>query len=289
MLVLFLLLSAMLLSGCAGLTAVNLITPTAHVIAQDVGFSSDPNLRLDVYGPDDAATVGQRTRPIVIFLYGGGWKSGSREQYAFVASGLTSEGYLTVVPDMRKYPEVTFPDFANDAAAAVRWTVENGPRYGGDPQRIFLLGHSSGAHVAALLNYDQSYLSELSTWRVCGFIGLSGPYDFLPLVSPTLQAIFPESLRAASQPVNFVDGDDPPALLLHGLKDKTVKPRNSAALAEQVRQVGGEAEMLVYDDESHAQLVLALSSTLDHLAPVLDDVSEFVNAQSCSKKGGKNE
>jgi acetyl esterase/lipase len=273
---------SLLLQGCGGLTAVNLVSPDPPLLAQDQVYRASPEARLDIFGPTPAPGKPSAPRPVVIFLFGGGWQDGSREQYRFVASGLVAQGYLTVIPDMRMYPEVTFPAFVEDAATATRWVLANIQAYGGDPGRVFLLGHSSGAHIAALLNYDERYLgADSGGHRHCGFIGLSGPYDFLPLVSPTLQEIFPQPLRRRSQPLAFVGGDEPPALLLHGLLDKTVKPRNSAALEQAVLRAGGEARLKVYDDEEHAQLVLALSSTLDFLVPVLADIDTFIKAQAC--------
>jgi len=270
-------------SGCSGLGAVNLVTPDANLVAEGVAYTRHDDLRLDVYTPREDADSQRELKPVVVFLYGGGWQAGSRQQYKFVASGLTRMGFLVVVADMRKYPHVTFPAFVSDAAAAVEWTQKNIAEFGGSPQRIFLLGHSSGAHVAALLNYDERYLAQSGAPSpICGLIGLAGPYDFLPLVSPTLKNVFPPELRADSQPVNFVDGTEPPALLIHGLQDQTVKPRHSAALEQRVRAAGGSAELRIYDDEQHVTLVLALSSTLDFLAPVLADVSEFINAHTCA-------
>jgi len=271
-----------MLAGCSGLGAVNLATPNAPAVAQGVNYSPRNDQQLDVYRPDSEA-LQSRSLPTVVFLYGGGWRSGTREKYKFVASGLTRLGYMVVIPDMRKHPEVGFPDFANDAADAVLWTFRNIGRLGGDPQRVFLMGHSSGAHTAALIQFDERYLQSADDGpgRLCGMVGLAGPYDFLPLVSPELQDIFPAPLRVDSQPVNFVSGDAPPALLIHGLHDQTVKPRNSAALHERIVAAGGESQLRIYDDAKHAALVLALSSTFSFLVPVLDDVQDFITAQSC--------
>ncbi|MFU8817708.1 MAG: alpha/beta hydrolase family protein, partial [Pseudomonadales bacterium] len=144
-------------------------------------------------------------------------------------------------------------------------------------------GHSAGAHIASLVHYDQRYLERAgASLTACGFVGLAGPYDFLPLVSPTLKDIFPAALRDASQPVNFVDGFEGPALLIHGLQDDIVKPRNSASLAESVRQAGGEAELRIFEDRGHLGVLLGMSQPLRFLAPILDAVSDFVNRQECA-------
>ena len=152
--------------------------------------------------------------PVVVFLHGGGWVSGSKSQYRFVAEALTSRGYLVIVPAYRLYPATRFPGFVEDAALAIAWTRAHAEEFGGDARRIFVMGHSAGAHIGALLNYDERYLQAVGGDRswLSGFIGLSGPYDFLPLTDPILQQVFaPETQYPQSQPVNFVDGNESPA------------------------------------------------------------------------------
>jgi len=144
------------------------------------------------------------------------------------------------------------------------------------------MGHSAGAHIAALLHYDERYLRNAGTHkRPCGLIGLSGPYDFLPLLGDELNAIFPANTHHQSQPVHFVDGSEGPALLVHGLKDNTVKPRNSASLAQLVEQAGGSASLKIYDNDTHTDPLLGLSRGLGFVAPVVADVDAFINQQNC--------
>lgn len=189
---------------------------------------------------------------------------------------------MVVIPDYRLFPEVQFPEFVNDSAAALRWTFDNIGQYGGDPSNVFVMGHSAGGEIAALLHYDESYLQRAGTQqRPCGFIGLSGPYDFLPLVGGPLEEIFPLATRASSQPVNFVTGNEGPALLIHGYLDNTVKPRNSAKLAELVAAAGGKAQLIIVPERQHASIVLALARPLSWLAPVADDVNSFIRTNAC--------
>jgi acetyl esterase/lipase len=145
------------------------------------------------------------------------------------------------------------------------------------------MGHSAGGEIAALLHYDESYLQLAGAQqRPCGFIGLSGPYDFLPLVGGPLEEIFPMATRASSQPINFVTGDEGPALLIHGYLDNTVKPRNSAKLAERVTAAGGKVQLIIVPKRQHASIVLALARPLSWLAPVADDVSAFIRTHACA-------
>ena len=109
-------------------------------------------------------------------------------------------------------------------------------------------------------------------------VGIAGPYDFLPIVGPTLKEIFPEDLRHASQPVNFVDGGEGPALFLHGLLDNTVKPRNSAKLAELAESAGARAEVKIYADRDHIGVLIAFAKPFRRLASVLEDVDAFLQS-----------
>lgn len=275
-----LLLSA-LVSGCSPLGVINTVSGIGpgHEY-RDIRFGTH-ELSLDVYAPDADTGNGARS-PVIVFLYGGSWQSGAREEYGFVASTLVRRGYVVVIPDYRLYPAVRFPDFVNDAADALRWTFDNIAQYGGDPGNVFVMGHSAGAQIAALVHYDDSYLQAAGApQKTCGFIGLSGPYDFLPLVGGPLEEIFPAATRAASQPVNFVNGHEGPALLIHGYLDNTVKPRDSAKLAELVTAASGEAQLVIVPDREHADILLALARPLSWLAPVADDVDQFIRQHGC--------
>lgn len=260
------------------LALVNLLSPgslqTRHT---DVAFSDHQRLRLDVYRPDDHKDIPSfdGARPVIVFFYGGSWQRGSKDAYRFVASQLTRQGFVVIVPDYRLHPEVVFPTFMEDAAAAVRWAIEHAASYGGDPSNLFLMGHSAGAHIAALLHFDAQYL-DAAAGSVAGMIGLSGPYDFLPLTSTALQAVFPESSRHASQPIHHVHGAAAPALLLHGGKDSTVGAGNSVRLARKVQAAGGTADTRIYQSRGHAGVLLALARPLAALAPVVADVRAFI-------------
>jgi acetyl esterase/lipase len=275
------LLLALLMGGCSPLHVISSVSPTGPGEARrDISFGTH-ELTLDIYTPEDDG-IGVAPRPVIMFVYGGGWQSGTKEEYAFVASTLVRQGYVVVIPDYRLFPDVQFPSFVNDAADALRWTFDNIGQYGGDPSNVFLMGHSAGGEIAALLHYDESYLQLAGAQqRPCGFIGLSGPYDFLPLVGGPLEEIFPMATRASSQPINFVTGDEGPALLIHGYLDNTVKPRNSAKLAELVAAAGGKAQLIIVPKRQHASIVLALARPLSWLAPVADDVHVFIGKNRC--------
>jgi acetyl esterase/lipase len=252
-----LLLSTLVLAGCSG---VYYRTINAGVDDERISWATyapDRNLALDVHRP----AAGTAAAPVVVFLHGGSWRHGDREGYRFVGQRLAEAGALVLVADYRKAPDHAFPDFMHDAAAAVAWARDNAARLGGDPDRLYLMGHSAGAHIAALLATDGQYLEAvgLRPKDLVGVIAVAGPYDFLPLTDPELKEVFgPEARWPDSQPVNFVDGDEPPFLLLHGDRDRIVWPRNSERLAARLAAAGSDARYVPVEGVGHIRILLGL-------------------------------
>jgi len=276
-------LAPLVLSACTSLTFAIANFPAVfgnYEVTRDVVYSADQRLRLDVYAP---TVKPEMPPPVVVFFHGGGWTTGGKSQYRFVAEALMSRGFIVVVPEYRLFPVTHFPGFIDDAARAVAWTHAHARDYGADPSQLFVMGHSAGAHIGAMVSFDERFLAAAggeTSW-IQGFIGLAGPYDFLPLTDPELQEIFaPADTYPASQPINFVDGNEPPALLLHGLADTTVWPRNSQHLAAKIREHGGKVAERYYDDMSHSGILGAFSVYFRSRRTVLDDVADFVGADS---------
>jgi len=276
-------LAALTTSACTKLAflAVNLPASLgAYQRHTDLAYGDDPQQRLDVYVPEGKPV---RLRPMVVFFYGGRWETGSRSDYRFVGAALASLGYVAVLPDYRHYPQVKMPGFMADAAQAVDWACEHAADFSADATQFHLMGHSAGAHIAALVALDQRYLAATGRPRpaIAGVIGLSGPYDFLPLDDADLQDMFgPPALYPASQPINFVRPDAPPMLLIQGLDDKQVWPKNSINLAAALEAQGVAVTLKLYPGLTHADTVAALSIPARGRAPVLADVQSFVSPPS---------
>jgi acetyl esterase/lipase len=266
--------------GCSPIAVLNTLAPSStYRRTRDVAYGPDARMRLDIYQP---AGVTQAA-PVVVFFYGGSWSSGRREDYLFVGEALASRGIVTVLADYRLYPQVRYPEFLEDCAAALAWTFTHIDGYGGDPLRVVVAGHSAGAYNAAMLALDGRWLGahRISPARLAGFVGLAGPYNFLPITGAGVKLIFNDPYTPLdSQPVAHVHPGAPAALLLAAMNDRFVFPdRNTQVLAEKLREAGDQVTVNIYPGLSHTTLIGAMSKPLRGLAPVLDDFSAFVLAR----------
>lgn len=268
----------LLLAGCSRLqfTAANFAASgkAAHR-ATDIAYGPEARQRLDVYSPGGK----QGAAPVIVYVHGGGWTSGSKDLYRFVGETLAGRGYLTVMADYRLYPEVRFPAFVEDAARAVAWTRAHAGGFGGDSKRIFLMGHSAGAHIVMLLALDAHYLHDagMEASELSGVVGLSGPYDFLPFGSGFDHKVFDSgSDPVLTQPIHFVRAGAPPALLVYGSADRTVAPGNSEHLAAALAALGAPVTLKRYEGRSHGDTVAAFSNLRSNPPPVLGDIDAFV-------------
>ena len=271
--------SLLLLTGCSGPQLLNsLTTDKGYTVAADVPYESASGLRLDVYTPDNVQNA-----PVVVFLFGGRWTEGDKSLYKFAGQALASKGIVAVIPNYRLYPQVRFPAFVEDGAKAVKWARQNAASYGGDPAKLFVMGHSSGAHIAAMLALNEQYLKAVGGSRswLKGMIGLAGPYNFLPITDPELRDIFgPPEKFEQSQPVFFVDGRNPPLLLLHGEDDQIVWVSNTRSLSKAIANAGGPVETVIYPKMSHTLIVGSLGSVLAGRIDVLSHIDVFVKRMS---------
>jgi len=264
-----------LVTGCGPLTAVNALSPSAHYVQiADQAYGDSPRQRLDLYRPAGEAA----DAPVVVFFYGNGWREASKADFEFVASSLTRAGIVVVIPDYRAYPEVAFPAFVEDGARAVAWAGGNLDGLVEGERPLFLMGHSAGAQIAALLALDPRYLDAVEAPPLAGFIGLSGPYDFLPLDPGYMQEVFPEETRPASQPINFVSAQAPRTLLIHGTSDERVLPEHSERLASALEAEGVPVTLKFYEDMGHARVVIALAPPLQFVADTMEDSIDFIES-----------
>lgn len=283
------------LLGLAGLVAVRQLTRRGSVATLDAVdrlftwgqgrvrqvhagcYGADPAQAIEIFLPDtpalDPAITG-RALPVILFIHGGGWVSGNPQDYRFIARRLAPHGYAVALAGYRLHPDARYPDMLHDAAAAFGWVADHAAQWGLDADRIVLMGHSAGAYNAVMVALDRRWQQGLKH-RPCAAVGLAGPYDFLPLDDVATIATFGhvEDLRE-TQPVHHAHGAAPPILLIHGARDKRVKPRHSLALARALATAGARSETHVLDAIGHEGLIMRFARPFAQdrrpLARVLD-------------------
>ena len=276
-----------LLGGCSALAPVNWLVPNSGYKAlTDLSYGELPRQLLDVYLPLDL----KANAPVVVFYYGGSWRNGERADYRFVGQALASRGIITVIPDYRLYPEVRYPDFLRDSAKALAWARANQSDWQSSSGPLFVMGHSAGAYNAAMLALDPRWLAQeqLAPEVLSGWIGLAGPYDFLPIINPNVQPVFyhPQT-PVDSQPLVHASAASPPALLLAGADDSLVDPqRNTRQLAEALRENKVATQSAVLNDMGHIKILLTLAAPFQDWAPVIEQVNCFVSRHG-KRDGGQ--
>lgn len=272
-------LAGLFAAACSPIALLNRAAPrNTFRSSTGLAYGDAARQRLDVYRPASET----HAAPVVVFFYGGAWREGERGDYLFVGEALASRGIVAVLADYRLYPEVRFPGFVEDGAAALAWTRRHAADFGGDARRLFVMGHSAGAHIALMLVTDPRYLGTVGMrpQDLAGAIGLAGPYDFLPFRRASTAEVFdPPARWPLSQPINFVSGREPPLLLLTGEDDDVVSPGNTTRLAARVGELGGKVEVIRYPGEGHRSVIAALSAPLRSSRRVLDDIAGFVARQ----------
>ncbi|MGO1297415.1 MAG: alpha/beta hydrolase [Vibrio sp.] len=281
---LFIAMSSVLLSACTtlGLEVANIPAKLSDdEIVKNIAFGDNPAQKLDVYIPSKKPEL---AKPVIVFFYGGRWESGSKDMYAFIGNKLANQGFVTVIADYRKYPQVRFPVFVQDGAKALAWVDDHIQEYGGDRDRIFVSGHSAGAHIGALLTADERYLKALGKKRtmIKAFTGLAGPYDFVPQTEDLQKMFAPPKRYSQMQVTTFIDGSEPPMLLLWGSDDKEVGRSNLDALVAKCQNKGVAVESKIYPGVGHVDILANQIWFYPGRATALHDMTRFfrsVNAK----------
>ena len=242
-------------------------------VGEGIAYADGPRHKLDVYAPEQRGAPA----PVVFFIYGGGWSRGDRADYQFVGRALASRGFVAVIADYRLVPEVRYPGFLEDSANALRWVQDNIAAYGGDPNRLFLAGHSAGAYNAVMLALDPSFRREYGvTLPILGVAALSGPYDFYPFEYFEVQEAFGQAPSPeGTQPINLITAEAPPMYLATGTSDPIVRMQNTERFADRLRAQGVWVTTQYYEGFGHMEPVIAMGALWRWRMPVLDDMVSF--------------
>lgn len=270
--------ACLLLAHCGPVDVLNAVTPDKSIASvETAAYASGQRQTLDLYTPKTP----KEGAPIIVFIYGGGWDSGAKDDYKFAAEAFTSAGYTVAVPDYRLYPDVIYPAFVEDAAMAAAWTAK---RFPGTP--LVLIGHSAGAHTALMLALETDFLASQGIERcqtIAAAAALSGPVGILPLKREPYISIFPERMTGQDAPLNTVSAKTPPILLMTGLKDTTVLPGNSISMAKALKEAGSPATLRTYADLSHTDTVKLLADFFTDESSLRGDVLGFLIDHSSAK------
>jgi acetyl esterase/lipase len=249
-----------------------------HTAAPTVGiaYGEDERQKLDIYVPEGKA---DNPYPVLVFFHGGAWRDGERDGYGFLGRAFAARGIVTVVADYRKAPKHRFPAFVEDTASAIAWVNANIAKHKGDPGKIHIMGHSAGGHLVAMVALDPQWLAAkgLETSVIKGIVGLAGGYDFLPLTTDSSKIALGQWPRLPeTQPITYARADAPRMLLMTGDADTVVKPRNSKSLNAKINELGGQSELKIYPGVDHADIVMAIARPFRAKAPVIADVTAFM-------------
>lgn len=256
----------------ATLVVLNLLAPVEVHVDANRPYAAGDGHQADIYRPSAPGPS-----PVLVFLYGGGWRNGSKADVAYVGAAFARRGFVVVIPEYRHVPAVGLSDILADNAAAVAWTIAHAAEFGGDPQRVVVAGHSSGAWAAAMLGLDATWLERVgsSPGNLAGIVGLAGPYATAALTDPLDKQVF-SGADPAMQPINHAASAHPPLLLLSGAEDQDVRPSGTVALADRLRTHEDAPQTHIYPGLGHGQIVRSLSFPFSAQAPTADDIARFV-------------
>lgn len=272
-------LSLFTLGSCSngGLKVINSLAKNGpFALYKDWAYSEQSTKKLDIYVPNN-----QEVKATVLFFYGGCWgqcRKFEKGDYLFLAETLVEQGYAVIIPDYKQFPRYKFKDILDDAKTISLWTLNNREKFGIYSDKFFIMGHSSGAHIAALLVEDESLLSD-NLKQITGFIGLAGPYDFYPFHENYLYDLFSaENNYYASQPINFIDGNEPPHLIIQGMNDDRVDSANASHLANKLKSYGVPTQLKLLEKFRHGTLLLSLSKPFKKDSEVLKSINSFIQS-----------
>ncbi len=279
-------LAAQQAQALSALGLVNGITSSGGVgVSKDILYGDEALQDLDIYYPKPLAQAMQaqnridNSYPMVVFVHGGSWESGNKEDYAFVGQSLAQAGYITAVINYRKAPEHVYPDYVEDTAQAIAWSYNNAPKFYADPQRIAVVGHSAGAFnmMAAISNEDFLAPYGVSPKDISAVIGIAGPYSYDFRQYDGGNAFADDATPDEVMPDRHIKGVQPPYLLLTAENDKIVHDQNTIKMTQALRDYGATVETGEIAGASHATSIGAMAPPLRWLNDAREQVLSYLD------------
>lgn len=252
---------------------INTFTITRDLtVHKDLPYGEHARQKLDLYLPKQRGI-----HPVLVFVHGGTWQKYRKDDFKFIGESFARAGYVTAVINYRLYPEVQYPAFVQDTVKALRWVKDRIAQYSGNPNRIFVMGHSAGGYNAVMSVVGTPFLEAegLKSTDFKGVIGIAGIYDI-----PPLDGIFAENtIRKEVMPVYQVRGDLPPFLLLSAGNDDLVMPENAIRLAKALQENSTPVETFTVPNLGHTDVLATLVRRVSGNFPVRDMILKFMEKQ----------
>ena len=270
----------------SALAIVNGITSNGGIgVSKDILYGDEPLQDLDIYYPKPLAqamktnTTIKQDYPMVVFVHGGSWESGSKEEYAFVGQSLAQAGYVTAVINYRKAPEHVYPDYVEDTAQAIAWSYKNAKRFHANPERFAVVGHSAGAFnaVAAVANEDFLKPYGIKPKDITAVIGIAGPYSYDFRKFSSVTAFATDATPDEVMPDRQIKGQQPPYLLLTAEKDKVVYATNTIKMTQALKAAGVTVQTSKIAGASHATSIGAMAPPLRWVNDVRAQVLSYLD------------
>uniref|UniRef100_A0A7N0UGT9 protein-S-isoprenylcysteine alpha-carbonyl methylesterase n=1 Tax=Kalanchoe fedtschenkoi TaxID=63787 RepID=A0A7N0UGT9_KALFE len=246
-------------------------------VRRSIVYGDQPRNRLDLFLPKN----GDGTKPVVAFVTGGAWIIGYKAWGSLLGFQLAERGIIVACIDYRNFPQGTISDMVNDAVQGISFVCNNIADYGGDPNRIYLMGQSAGAHISSCALLHQAIKEtcdpESVAWSVSqikAFFGLSGGYNLFDLVDHfhsrgLYRSIFlsimegEESFKQFSPEVLLQEPNIekvvsilPRMIIFHGTIDKSIPKEASINFVDTLKRVGAQAELVLFEGKTHTDLFL---------------------------------
>ena len=268
-------------AACSPIAALNAVVSVSDLtVTRDLRYGPDARNLLDVYRPASSGTTmaGERA-PMLLFIHGGSWTGGSKDDYKFIGESFARAGYVVAVMSYRLAPQNVYPAYIQDAAQALAWLRSHAGDYGGNPDDLFVMGHSAGAFNAVEVVDNARWLSEAGVpiTAVHGVIGVAGPYSYDYRGMGTANAFPAGSDPATVMPAEHVRADAPPHLLLVAGNDTVVYPQNGERMKAALDTKKIPLTFKVLPNLDHYTIAGALARPLTFLGSARQDVLDFMS------------
>ena len=269
----------LVLSSCSGEKVQNAVNTTNSTrglkVALNQSYGPDTRNKLDVYAPQNAQGA-----PTILFIHGGSWQGGDKSGHAFVGESLARAGYVVGVMNYRLAPQNRYPSYVQDGAAALKWLRDHAEQFGGNPNNLFVSGHSAGGFNAVELVDNTRWLAEVNVpvSSIRGVIGIAGPYSYDFRAYQTRVA-FPENGNPDDiMPDRHVRPDAPPHLLLVAANDSVVAPQNALNMEAALQKARIPVQRVVLPRLNHVTIIGAVARNLTWLGGTRAEIIRFVDA-----------